>query len=447
MLTARARPPHPPGRLLSARTEILVGQLLYGGVGTLLAPLAPGLLRHRLKQGKEDPARTGERLGHPGMARPAGPLIWIHGASVGEAQSVLALIARLRADRPDMAILVTTGTVTSARLLQDRLPDGAFHQFVPLDLPGATARFIAHWRPDAAFWVESELWPGLIRAMHETGNPLILLNGRMSARSFGRWKLVRPVVRDMLRRFTLILSQSAEHSARFRALGAGNVAEAGNLKHAAEPLTVDDAELARLQSCIGDRSVWVAASVHPGEEQALAAAHLHLMADDAHALLIVVPRHPARAGDMARAFTTQGMTVSFRSQDDDPDGNCAVHFADTMGELGLFYRLAPLAVIGGSFIPHGGQNLLEAARLGVVPICGPAMDNFRAVTEEMLAAGAMIQVDDAATLSETVRRLLTTPEELGTARSRCLAATAAHDGVLTRVLAEIGPFLPPEQSP
>lgn len=446
MLTARVKRPYPPGRLLSARTEVLVGQLLYGGVGALLAPLAPALLRHRLKQGKEDPARTGERLGHPGRARPEGPLIWIHGASVGEAQSVLALIARLRTDRPDMAILVTTGTVTSANLLDDRLPDGAFHQFVPLDLPGATRSFIAHWRPDAAFWVESELWPGLIRAMHETGKPLILLNGRMSARSFGRWKLIRPVISAMLRRFALILSQSAEHSARFTALGAGSVAEAGNLKHAAEPLTVDDAELARLRSCIGDRTVWVAASVHPGEEQTLAAAHRHLLQEDATALLIVVPRHPARAGDMAKAFTNKGMVVSFRGLGEDPDADCTVHFADTMGELGLFYRLAPLAVIGGSFIPHGGQNLLEAARLGVVPICGPAMDNFRAVAEEMQAAGAMIQVDDAAKLPETVRRLLTTPEELGAARSSCLEATAAHDGVLTRVLAEIEPFLPPGQS-
>lgn len=445
MLTARVKRPHPPGRLLSARTEVLVGQLLYGGVGALLAPLAPGLLRHRLKQGKEDPARTGERLGHPGTARPEGPLIWIHGASVGEAQSVLALITRLRNDRPDIAILVTTGTVTSASLLRDRLPAGAFHQFVPLDLPGATRRFIAHWRPDAAFWVESELWPGLIRAMHDTGKPLILLNGRMSARSFGRWKLIRPVISGLLRRFALVLSQSAEHSARFRALGAAKVAEAGNLKHAAEPLTVDDAELARLRSCIGDRIVWVAASVHPGEEQTLAAAHRHLLQEEATALLIVVPRHPARAGDMSKAFANLGMTVSSRSLGEDPDASCSVHFADTMGELGLFYRLAPLAVIGGSFIPHGGQNLLEAARLGAVPVCGPAMDNFRAVAEEMQAAGAMIQVDDAAKLPETIRRLLTTPEELGAARSRCLEATAAHDGVLTRVLAEIGPFLPPEQ--
>ncbi|MDF1734574.1 MAG: 3-deoxy-D-manno-octulosonic acid transferase [Minwuia sp.] len=424
----------------------MVGQAVYGGVGALLAPLAPTLLRHRLKHGKEDPARTGERLGHPGLARPAGPLIWIHGASVGEAQSVLALIARLRAERPDISILVTTGTVSSANLLQDRLPDGAFHQFVPLDLPAATARFIAHWRPDAAFWVESELWPGLIRAMDETGKPLILLNGRMSARSFGRWKLARPVISALLRRFALILTQSAEHSERFRALGAGNVVEAGNLKHAAVALTVDDAELARLQCCIGDRPVWLAASVHPGEEQALADAHRHLLQGHAGALLIAVPRHPARAAEMARAFTSQGMAVTFRSRGEDPDAECSVHFADTMGELGLFYRLAPLAVIGGSFIPHGGQNLLEAARLGVVPLCGPSMENFRAVAEEMQDAGAMIRVDGATMLPGTIKRLLTTPEELAEARLRCLEATAAHDGVLPRVLAEIAPYLPQELS-
>lgn len=423
----------------------MVAQVVYGGVGALLAPLAPALLRHRLKQGKEDPARKGERLGQPGLRRPAGPLIWIHGASVGEAQSVLTLIERLRADRPDMSILVTTGTVTSANLLRDRLPPGAFHQFVPLDLPQATAHFIAHWQPDAAFWVESELWPGLIRAMHMTGKPLILLNGRMSARSFGRWKLARPVVSGMLARFAMVLTQSAEHSERFRALGAGNVAEAGNLKHAAAALSADEAELERLRGIIGDRTAWLAASVHPGEEQALVAAHTRLRQDHPSALLIVVPRHPARATEMAKAFSNKGLNVTFRSSGEHPDAGCDVHFADTMGELGLFYRLAPLALIGGSFIPHGGQNLLEAARLGCVPVCGPSMDNFRAVAEEMQAAGAMFPVGSADDLGMTICRLLSANPDLATARERCLNAIAAHDGVLERVLTQITPFLPPEQ--
>ncbi len=418
------------------------GSGVYHGLGAVLTPLAPILLRRRLRAGKEDPARLAERLGHPGRRRPPGPLIWIHAASVGESQSILALVERLREQRPDITILVTTGTVTSARLIASRLPEGAFHQFVPLDLPGATRRFIDHWRPDAAFWIESELWPGLIRAMHATGKPLILLNGRMSARSFNRWRRVRPVIAGLLGRFDKVLTQGAEYTDRFRALGARQVVEAGNLKHAAAPLDADPAELARLQAMIGDRPVWLAASVHPGEEAALLVTQQQVVAAMPDALLIIVPRHPARAAEMLIPFAERGIGTSSRSAGEDPTSATAVHVADTMGELGLFYRLAQVAVIGGSFIPHGGQNLLEAARLGCVPVCGPHMENFRETAEEMAAAGAMIQVDDAVGLATAVHDLLHSPARLAEARKRCIATTGAHDEGLDRVMAEIRPHLP-----
>lgn len=422
--------------------SVVDGSGVYHGLGTVLTPLAPALLRRRLRAGKEDPARLGERLGHPGRRRPKGLLVWIHAASVGESQSVLALIARLRERRPDIAILVTTGTVTSANLIARQLPDGAFHQFVPLDLPGATRRFIDHWRPDAAFWVESELWPGLIGAMHRTGKPLVLLNGRMSERSFNRWRRLRPVIAGLLGRFTRILTQSAEYTDRFRALGAHQVVEAGNLKHAAAPLGADPVELTRLQALTADRPVWLAASVHPGEETALFAAQQSVVAAMPDALLIIVPRHPARAVEMLAPFSAHGIAISCRSRGQDPGPDTAVHVADTMGELGLFYRLASVAVIGGSFIPHGGQNLLEATRLGAVPVCGPHMDNFRQIADEMAAAGAMIQVADHDGLATIVRDLLQNPARLAEARANGITATGIHDGVLDRVMAEITPDLP-----
>ncbi|MDF1720397.1 MAG: 3-deoxy-D-manno-octulosonic acid transferase [Minwuia sp.] len=418
------------------------GAILYHGLGTVLTPLAPLLLRRRLRAGKEDPARLGERLGQPGRRRPQGLLIWIHAASVGESQSVLALIGRLREKRPDIAILVTTGTVTSAELISRHLPDGAFHQFVPLDLPGPTRRFMEHWKPDAAFWVESELWPGLIRAMHSTGKPLVLLNGRMSARSFRRWRRLRPVIAGLLGCFTKVLTQGAEYTDRFRVLGARNVVEAGNLKHAAEPLSADPGELTRLQALIGNRPVWLAASVHPGEELTLLAAQQRIAATVPDALLIIVPRHPARADEMLHPFTAQGIGTGFRSAGQDPTPDTAVHVADTMGELGLFYRLAQVAVIGGSFIPHGGQNLLEAARLGCVPICGPHMDNFREIADEMSTSGAMIPVQNADGLSSALLDLLQSPDGRARAKAQCRAVTGIHDDVLDQVMAEISPHLP-----
>ncbi|MFY8105946.1 MAG: 3-deoxy-D-manno-octulosonic acid transferase [Elstera sp.] len=359
---------------------------LYRGIGWGLKPLLPAFLGQRLKRGKEHPLRWRERLGEPGLARPTGPLVWFHGASVGESLALLPLITALRANRPDLVLLVTTGTVTSAALMAERLPPGAFHQFIPIDAPWAVDRFLAHWQPDLVLWTESDLWPTILTRLKARKTPLLLLNGRLSDRSFQRWQRARPIIRYLLGCFSEVLARGEEDAARFRALGAERVQAVGNLKLAAEPLPVDATALAEARTRIGDRPVIVASSTHPGEEALIAEAHHALLADFPDLLTILAPRHPHRGPELAAELSApcraQGAAL--------PAGG--LYIADTMGELGLWYRLARVAVIGGSFIPHGGQNPTEAARLGVPLLFGPHMENFRDESEALLAEGRAARV-------------------------------------------------------
>jgi 3-deoxy-D-manno-octulosonic-acid transferase len=354
---------------------------LYRGIGWGLKPLLPAFLGRRLKRGKEHPHRWRERLGVPGLPRPNGPLVWLHGASVGESLALLPLVAALRAARPDLVLLVTTGTVTSAALMGERLPAGVLHQFIPIDAPWAVDRFLAHWQPDLVLWTESDLWPTILTRLKARGTPAVLLNGRLSDRSFQRWQLAKPIIRHLLGCFSDVLARGEEDAARFRALGAVRVQAVGNLKLAADPLPVDAEALAEARALLGDRPIVVAASTHPGEEGLLAEAHRALLADFPDLLTIIAPRHPNRgpelAADLAAPCRSQGARI--------PRGG--LYIADTMGELGLWYRLARVAVIGGSFIPHGGQNPTEAARLGVPVLFGPHMENFREESEGLLAEG------------------------------------------------------------
>ncbi len=401
---------------------------LYRGIGWGLKPLLPAFLGRRLKRGKEHPQRWRERLGEPGLARPPGPLVWFHGASVGESLALLPLITALRADRPDLALLVTTGTVTSAALLAERLPNGALHQFIPIDAPWAVDRFLAHWQPDLVLWTESDLWPTILTRLKARATPLLLLNGRLSDRSFQRWQWATPIIRHLLGCFSEVLARGEEDAARFRALGAERVQAVGNLKLAAEPLPVNDNALAEARARIGDRPVIVAASTHPGEEALIADAHRALLSDFPDLLTILAPRHPHRGPELAAEFgapcRSQGAAV--------PAGG--LYIADTMGELGLWYRLARVAVIGGSFIPHGGQNPTEAARLGVPLLFGPHMENFRDESEALLAEGRAARVSGEGLAAE-LRQLLSAPI------SPRLADTS-ESGALAAILTVLRPRLP-----
>ena len=418
----------------------------YRGLSTLAPPALKLLLKRRLARGKEDAARLGERMGIAARARPEGKLVWLHAASVGEALSTLPLIERVLARLPRAHALVTSGTVTSARIMAERLPARAFHQFVPLDAAPWVARFLDHWRPDLALWIESELWPNLLRQTAARGIPIALVNARMTERSFRGWKRWPGAARDVLGAFRLVLAQSETYAERFRALGAAEVSAAGNLKYAAPPLPADGAKLAALRAAIGTRRVWLAASIHPGEEEPVAEAQ-SLLKRAGGALGIVVPRHPPKGAAMAEAIRARGLTVAVRSAGALPEADTAVYVADTLGELGLFYRVASLALVGGSLIPHGGQNPIEPALFGVPVLHGPHVENFADVIRALTHAGAAFAVKDGRSIAACLENLLPRPHELtamGEAAKRC---AEAERGVIDRVMAALEPLLAPLAAP
>ncbi|MGA2088141.1 MAG: 3-deoxy-D-manno-octulosonic acid transferase [Stellaceae bacterium] len=415
---------------------------LYRGATTALGPLIALYLSHRMERGKEDRERFAERQGHASHQRPKGPLVWVHAASIGEAVSMLSLIDRLLVERPNLSVLVTTGTVTSARLLATRLPPGrAWHQYVPVDRVAYVRRFLEHWRPDLALWVESELWPNLITETCRNGIPLLLLNGRMSLKSFRGWRRVPGLITPLLANFDLCLAQDAVQAQRLARLGASAAATVGNLKAAAAPLPADQGELTRLAASCAGRPLWLAASTHEGEEEAVARAHVELAIRHPGLLTIIAPRHPARGAEIATALREQGLGVARRARNERIESSTDIYLADTLGELGLFYRLAGIAFIGGSLAQKGGHNPMEAALLDCAILHGPDMSNCAAVTETLARAKATIVVDNAGDLAKSVGRLLDDPVERARRAAAAAGIAADNRAVLDAVLERIAPWL------
>lgn len=415
---------------------------LYQAGTTALGPVVALYLARRMAHGKEDRERFAERQGHASRVRPPGPLVWVHAASNGEAVSMLSLIDRLLVERPALSVLVTTGTVTSARLLAHRLPaDRAWHQYVPVDRTTYVRRFLEHWRPDLALWVESELWPNLIAETDRAGTPLLLLNGRMSLRSFQGWQRVPGLIGPLLAAFELCLAQDEAQAERFRRLGAAAATSVGDLKTAAAPLPYDEGELARLAADVGNRPLWLAASTHAGEEEAAAETHRKLMRERPGLLTIIAPRHPARAAEIAAMLQARGLKVARRSLGEALDSSIDIYLADTLGELGLFYRLAGIAFIGGSLTPVGGHNPLEAALLDCAILHGPDMSNCVAMTQSLAAAGASIEIPHADALADPVRRLLGDPVERAARAAAAAGVASDNQAVLDAVLKRIAPWL------
>jgi 3-deoxy-D-manno-octulosonic-acid transferase len=405
-------------------------------------PLFGVALQQRARRAKEDPARLPERLGHPSLPRPAGPLLWLHGASVGEALSVLPLIEALLGARPALQALLTTGTVTSARLMAERLPPRARHQFAPVDRPDAWRRFLEHWRPDLLLLVESELWPNLILESRRQKVPMALINARMSARSAQRWRHLPGAAAGLLAGFELCLAQTALDRDRLRALGAGRVEAIASLKNAASPLPVQPAALAELHEAVGTRPLWLAASTHPSEDALLLEAHRRLMDRLPGLLTIIAPRHPDRGAALAAWLEARGMRVARRALGELPDTDCGLYVADTLGELGLLYRLAPVALVGKSLTaPGGGQNPLEPARLGCPVLFGPHMANFAEPAARLVQAGGARQVGDVGELAATIAAVLADPAARSAMAGRACAAAAPESDVLGATLTALGPLL------
>jgi 3-deoxy-D-manno-octulosonic-acid transferase len=415
----------------------------YRGVSAL-APLALRvLLRRRLARGKEDAARLPERMGVAARPRPPGRLLWLHAASVGEALSALPLVERVLARLPAAHVLVTTGTLTSARMMAERLPPRAFHQFVPLDAAPWVARFLDHWRPDFALWVESELWPNLLLQTASRGVPMVLVNARMSERSFRGWRRWPAAARKLMASFKIVLAQTEAYAERLRALGAPRVEMLGNLKYASPPLAADEAKLAALRKEIGARPVWLAASLHPGEAIHIGPAQRILRERVPGVLALVVPRHPEKGAAMQAAMAAPDLAIARRSAGETLAPGTDVYIADTLGELGLFYRVAGAAFVGGSLIPHGGQNPIEPAALGVPVLHGPHMFNFAAAIETFDRMGAARLVEDPYGLAEQLADILGRPEVRARMGATARKLAEAERGVIDRVMAALEPLLAP----
>jgi 3-deoxy-D-manno-octulosonic-acid transferase len=410
---------------------------LVTAIGT---PLAGPFLAMRLKRGKEDPRRVGERRGRAGLKRPAGRLVWLHGASVGEAVSLLPFVERIT--REGAGALVTTGTVTSATLLSHRLPAGALHQYVPLDSPFFLRRFLAHWRPDAALIAESELWPNMLVELKRAGSPIAMINGRISERSFNRWRKAPALIGELLSHFDLCLARSESDGERLVALGAPRVLIAGDIKFDAQALPADWRELAELSGLTSGRQIWIAASTHAGEERIAAEAHKRLVEVFPDALTLIAPRHPERGEEILHELKAQGLACALRSRGGRPGPGTAVYICDTIGELGLFYRLAGVVFVGKSFTGGGGQNPIEPARLASAILHGPMVGNFGDVYASLDEAGGALEIKRPQDLGDTLVALFA-----NTARLRAMARAAGdavdrRSGAVERSMRALAPLLP-----
>ncbi len=411
----------------------------YRVVTRLASPLAGPLLSLRLNNGKEDPLRVDERRAIPGLERPEGPLVWLHGASVGESLSLLPLVERLT--QSGLGALVTTGTVTSAQLLARRLPAGAFHQFAPLDAPSFARRFFTHWRPDLGLIAESELWPNMIVEATRARTPLTMVNARLSPRSFQRWSHARGFIGALLGRIELCLAQSEGDAERLSQLGAGAVRAIGNLKYDAPAPPADRQELAALSGLTSGRQIWIAASTHEGEERIAAEAHRRIARTFPDALTLIAPRHPARGEEILAELQAMGLNCALRSRGQTPGPETAIYICDTMGELGLFYRLAGVVFVGKSLASHGGQNPIEPAKLASAILHGPHVGNFADVYQLLDAGGGAALAHDADELAERLAELFADPARLRSMARAAAKVVEKEAGAVERTMAALQPRL------
>ncbi|KAK0341888.1 hypothetical protein LTR94_024564, partial [Friedmanniomyces endolithicus] len=409
-----------------------------------IEPFAPRLLDARAQRGKEDPIRVDERLGFTRIERPEGSLVWLHGVSVGETVSLLPLAERFAKDRPDLTVLVTSGTVTSAQILAQRLPKGVIHQYAPIDAPLAAERFLAHWRPDLAVFVESELWPNLLLQARRQGVKLALVSARITQKTADGWARLPRSARAVVQCFDLVLPQDQASAERLIGMGA-EVDGLVNLKLAAPPLPHDAAEFNRLSASIGDRPVIVCASTHEGEELAMVRG---LSSLSERICIILAPRHPERALNIAQALLGEGVRLAIRSRGEPLGRDTDVYLADTLNEMGLFLRLADVVIMGGSFAPAlglppvGGHNPLEPARLARATISGPDASNWATVASNLEEAGGLILVQSPHDLAETVAPLLADPAKAKAIGERARRAAAEASADLDRLWAFLAPLTP-----
>lgn len=425
--------------------------MFIGIYNTLVRTLYPIVIRRyiekRKKMGKEDVKRFNERVGRPTKPRPDGRLIWLHGASVGESISMLPLINRLLEIYPDAHVMVTTGTTTSAEVMAKRLPERAFHQYLPIDNPVFAARFVRHWQPTIALWFESEFWPAMLSTIKRRNIPLILINGRISNKSFKRWQQFDFVIKELLDCFTACLGQSEEDAYRLRALGAKDAMCLGNLKYAGLPIPVDAEKKKDIQDEIGERPVWLVSSTHSDEEAKIGRYIKELIAKHEGLLTIIAPRHPNRGVEIKELLQEKyQLKTALRSANEKIMPETEVYIADTIGEMGIWYELCPIVFIGGSLVTHGGQNFMEPSRCRDAVIVGPHMHNFTDAMNRAKRADGVIQIDETVDLIDMVDQLLSNKELLEAKRSLAYNWATSEAKVLDGIAEKIQGYMENENT-
>ncbi|WP_112944544.1 MULTISPECIES: lipid IV(A) 3-deoxy-D-manno-octulosonic acid transferase [unclassified Rhizobium] len=412
----------------------------YQAVGTLITPFVGGYLTYRAAKGKEDRARRLERSGYASADRPAGPLVWFHAASVGEMNAVIPLIREIR--RRDVHVILTTGTVTSAKLAAERVGSEVIHQYVPLDLKPAVSRFLNYWQPDCALIAESEIWPATVLELGRRRIPQILVNARMSDRSFARWTRRQALAEALFENLALVIAQSDVDAERFRDLGARQVLMSGNLKVDTDAPSYDPATFARYQQQVGDRKTWAAISTFDGEEKAAGIVHRTLKERNGQ-LTIIVPRHPERADAIEAELVKQGLKVARRTRDDALTPDIDVFLGDTIGEMGLYLRMTEVAFVGRSLFGEGGQNPLEPAMLGCAVLSGSNVQNFREAYQRLARRGSARMVRDTEMLAKGVHYLLTNDPARRNMIEAGAAAVQEMRGALTATMKGLEPYINP----
>lgn len=393
----------------------MIATLYQAGYDALWWALTPVInihLKKRIAIGKEDSARLNERFGITNLPRPYGQLVWLHGASVGESVALLTVVEKLRAEANPPSVMVTTGTVTSAKVMKDRLPEGSFHQFMPLDRKLWVDRFLDHWRPDGVIWTESEIWPGVFAGIKTRHIPAVMINARLSAKTVRNWRWFKPWIKSLIEIFSFVTAQTKIDKKNWEDLGGSSAQMLGNIKFVVAEQPYDIDKLTILQAEIGNRPLWIFSSIHPGEELLAARVHQQLKAAHPDLLTFIIPRHPHRGDDFTAALRAKGLAVAQRSHDEKITAETQVYIADTIGEMGVFYRLGKTVVIGGSFVPHGGQNPIEPTKLKAAVLYGPHMFNFTAICTAFESAQAVRSVADEVALTHNLADLLAHPAKV-----------------------------------
>ncbi|XP_057471806.1 probable 3-deoxy-D-manno-octulosonic acid transferase, mitochondrial isoform X2 [Actinidia eriantha] len=418
--------------------------MAYRGLSHGLSPLMYLHLQWRKLRGLEHPLRWPERLGRPSLPRPPGPLLWFHAVSLGEGMAAIPVIKCCFERRPDINILMTTTTLSAFEVIKNQLPSGVIYQFAPLDIPSSVDAFLGHWKPNAIMLMESELWPNLIMSTSKNGITLALLNARMSVRSFNSWSgpLVLPLMSLMLSKFSLIAPLSTMQAIRFQLLQAPPfiINFSGDLKYAVQKIDLSDGDkrtIEDLQVQLDNRRVWMASSIHRGEEEVMLGVHKVLKQVHPDVVTIIVPRHPQHGQEIALELQKEGVSVALRSRGDKLLPGSNIYVVDTLGELREFYRLTPIAVIGGSFFPHlTGHNVSEAAAAGCAVLTGHHVGHFTDMVQEMqrLNPLSVLQVSGKLGLEKALIELFSNSSVL---EARRAAARQAFDDLSTGVIENV----------